>query len=253
MNVPIQNGIPILTNSGVIAFDALNDIISISRTGMAASTFPWDTKIEVVEGLKNKNALIRKDGIIEPNTNFTDSEWIGFIGEDLDPYRDLNAGGPQRHPHAPLLSEIENANATSNLKIGVYRMNTTNRRGNSWTNGSPDITRHIVIEEDYTETSPLRVQELTIQTNSKLTIQDNLLVVSEDINLVDATSELRLAGNSQLIQTHTENSKVSGAGSLFIDQDSPIESTYRYNYMSSPVTSSGNTFVISVRTNGSIP
>lgn len=57
-----------------------------------------------------------------------------------------------------------------------------------------------------------------------------------------------------MIQTHTDNSKISGDGKVYIDQNSEIASKFRYNYMSSPVVSSGNTFVLNdVLKDGSIP
>uniref|UniRef100_UPI0035C862C1 T9SS type A sorting domain-containing protein n=1 Tax=Polaribacter sp. TaxID=1920175 RepID=UPI0035C862C1 len=85
-------------------------------------------------------------------------------------------------------------------------------------------------------------RQLTVNSGNKLSIDNNLLVVSEDITLGNANSEIRLIGNSQLIQTHETASKVTGAGKLLIDQNSPTPSKFRYNYMSSPV--GGTSFTI---------
>ena len=45
-----------------------------------------------------------------------------------------------------------------------------------------------------------------------------------------------MIGTSQLIQTHEDTAKVTGNGNIYIDRNSDIASVYRYNYMSSPVT-----------------
>ena len=74
------------------------------------------------------------------------------------------------------------------------------------------------------------------------------------VTITGINDEIRLAGTrSQLITTHSRNSGISGNGKLYIDQNSDIPSTYRYNYFSSPVTTVGqNTFsVASVMKDGS--
>ncbi|MCL7765551.1 hypothetical protein MPF19_19235, partial [Polaribacter sp. Z014] len=48
----------------------------------------------------------------------------------------------------------------------------------------------------------------------------------------------------QLVQTHPNTSMVSGTGNLLVDQNSTVPSLYRYNYMSSPVTSGTNTYTL---------
>ena len=72
------------------------------------------------------------------------------------------------------------------------------------------------------------------------------MIVSENTTITNITDQIRLIGASQFISTHSSSSQISGNGSLYIDQNSEIASTYRYNYFSSPVTTVGlNTFTIS--------
>ena len=182
--------------------------------------------------------------------------WVVFIDDTLNPYRDLSLGGPERHPHDPLISEIDDASQNSNIQLGYHRTGVTNRTAGAWSNGTPDRARRIVISEDYLHnSSSLSARQLTVNNNSKLSITNNVLIVSGNIN-IKIGSEIRLAGTkSQLITTHTQTSKITGNGKLYIDQNSDISSTYRYNYFSSPVTTVGeNTFFISdVMKDGSIP
>ena len=60
-------------------------------------------------------------------------------------------------------------------------------------------------------------------------------MVTDSINIGNK-AEIRLIGKSQLIQTHKDTAKVTGNGKIYIDRNSDIASVYRYNYMSSPVT-----------------
>lgn len=82
-------------------------------------------------------------------------------------------------------------------------------------------------------------KSLELASSQNLTITNNLLLISDNITL-NSGSELRLAGTSQLIQTHTDSDNISGTGNLFIDQKSNTASIYRFNYLSSPVNSTGS-------------
>ena len=186
----------------------------------------------------------------------TPDRWSVFIDDNLDPYRPDTVGGAERHPHDPLMSEILNASENSNMQLGYHRSGETVRIAGAWNNGIPDRSRRVIINEDYlhNDGSDLSARQLTIDNNSKLTIQDKLLIVSDLVTITGINDEIRLAGTrSQLITTHSRNSGISGNGKLYIDQNSDIPSTYRYNYFSSPVTTVGqNTFsVASVMKDGS--
>jgi subtilisin-like proprotein convertase family protein len=241
-----SNGIE---NSALTDFSDGKDILLLTHP-KSADTKEWKNRYDTNISFEYNTSYIRTDES-SISKNYNQNEWVAFVDDDIPTYYQDEA--VERHPHAPLLSEIDSANdpdpnnvsKESNIAFGKHRFGPTHYTGGNWDNGIPDRSRSVIIAEDYEmTTNRLNARKLTINPTTKLTVVDNLLVVNEDVNLVDATSELRLAGNSQLIQTHTESRKVSGTGALFIDQDSPIESIYRYNYMSSPVTSSGNTFSI---------
>ena len=143
------------------AADWLKDFPRFSRLGR---------DVDVVSGITNNTSYVRNDEILTYNNTYTSSEWTAFVNDNLDPYRDLVAGGPERHPHDPLLSEIENANVTSNMRIGVHNVNPTNRTSNNWDNGFPDRTRRVIIQENFNTSSKLSARQLTVNNNSISTI-----------------------------------------------------------------------------------
>ncbi|TXD47638.1 ice-binding family protein [Polaribacter sp. IC073] len=233
----------VVTNNTLTDFTGNNHIITLSSTNGANS---YASRYDVVASFTNKTSLVRIDEALIPNKNYTTNEWIQFIDPSLNAYRLLVAGGPERHPHAPLTSEIINSNSTANTLLGLHNINTTTRTGNTWSNGFPDRSRHVIIDENYNHTgSKLSARRLVVDNNSKFAITDNLLVVTDEVILTNTTDEIRLIGTSQLIQTHTGPAKVSGNGRLLVDQNSTVPSRYRFNYMSSPVNTIGaSTFTL---------
>lgn len=236
----------LITNSGSTFTGTNNDNITrlIGNDDLLMLSHPksninglndWKNRYETILGLSGDRIYVRSDEVLETNKSFSEEEWIVFVNEDLDPYRDEDLGGPERHPHDPIISEILSATSESNLSLGKHSVNPTTRVGGTWSNGTPDRTRRVIINENYTTSSILKAKELTINSGRKLTVNNNLLIVSENINLASTTSEIRLAGSSQLIQTHANTTEVSGSGKLYIDQNSESPSKFRYNYMSSPV------------------
>ena len=239
-------------DNDITNFSDGNDIIILSTSSDATS---WENRLDVIHSVSNITSMVLKDEESNSVATHDPDRWSVFIDDSLNPYRDAASGGPERHPHDPLISEIgAPTNQNSNAQIGYHRTGETTRIAGAWNNGTPDKSRRIIINQDYLHSgSILSARELTLGNNSKLTIDNNLLIVSENIN-INSGSEIRLAGSrSQLITTHSEDSKISGNGSLYIDQNSDIPSTYRYNYFSSPVTTVGeNTYTIeSVMKDGS--
>lgn len=233
-------GTPI-ENTNLTSFDATNDIITISRANNTGSSNPWDTRLDVIDNISDRTSYVRIDETLVPNTTFTASEWVAFIDDNLDPYRDLAEGGPERHPHDPLISEISSANTDANIHLGLHRINSTTRTGSAWGNGFPDRSRYTIINEDYEHTSnSLSARKLEVQGTNNLTVTDQLLIVTNNTN-INVNAEIRIAGNGQFIQTHTGARDLTGDGVLLIDQNSDVPSIYRYNYMSSPVNTAGNT------------
>ena len=245
----ITSGAISIIDDSVTNFNDGNDIIILSTSSDATS---WENRIDVIQSIGDITSMVLKDKKYNSVYAHDPDRWVAFIDDNLNPY----SGGPDRHPHDPLISEIDDASQNSNIQLGYHTTGETVRTGGAWSSGIPDRSRRVRINEDYNHIgSSLSARQLTVNNNSKLSITNNVLIVSENIN-INSGSEIRLAGTkSQLITTHTQTSKITGNGKLYIDQNSDISSTYRYNYFSSPVTTVGeNTFFISdVMKDGSIP
>ncbi len=231
----------VIANANVTGFDNTNDIITISRISKpGTSNLPWDSRVDVIQGLTDNTSFVRIDETLVPNTTYTASEWVKFIDDDISTtFNDF-----LRHPHAPLLSEITSGvNIEANALLGLHRFGITTRTTNTWNNGYPDRSRFVIIDENYNQTGArLSARKLNVNASRNLSVTDQLLVVTNDIVL---NGEIRLAGSSQLVQTHTSSTKITGSGKLLIDQNSEIANIYRYNYMGSPVvTPSLNTYSV---------
>ncbi|QOD59452.1 T9SS type A sorting domain-containing protein [Polaribacter haliotis] len=90
-----------------------------------------------------------------------------------------------------------------------------------------------------TLTEDADVREVEIEAGGKLVVNSGFRL--QVTNGLEINGDLRLVGDSQLIQTHTGTSLNSGTGNLYKDQNSDLASVYRYNYWSSPVTEVGGT------------
>lgn len=241
------------TNNAVTSFNDGNDIITLSTTNDENS---WANRYDVATDFQYKTSYVRIDETLKPNSNYTKNEWVAFVDQNLNPYRVLELGGPERHPHDPIVSEILNANSETNIQLGLHRVDITTRIGSAWTNGYPDRSRYVEISENYNHIkTTFSARKLVVKNNSKFSISDNLLVVSNDISITNTNDEIRLIDTSQLIQTHTNSSQTFGNGVLLVEQNSTVPSLYRYNYMSSPVNSvNKNTYSLeSVLKDGSNP
>ncbi|QOD60894.1 discoidin domain-containing protein [Polaribacter haliotis] len=242
----IDNTAKVYTNTVLTNLVGENDIITLSTTDDNTS---WANKYDIISSIKDKTSYVRIDETLVPNPIYTESEWVVFIDDALDPYKLLGAGGAERHPHDPLISEIASSNAQANTRLGLHRIDITERTLGAWDNGYPDRSRFVVINEDYNHTSgKLSARKLKVNASTKLSITDNLVVVTNNVLL---NGELRLVSPSQnstaqLIQTHKSASLVSGTGKLLVDQNSTVPSKYRYNYLSSPVKNSAESTTYSV-------
>ncbi|WP_165733994.1 tandem-95 repeat protein [Polaribacter sp. 20A6] len=228
----------IIVNESLTALDdVVNDVIILSSTTGITS---WLNRYDVVSNIANKTSVVRIDERLTPNKDYNEEEWVVFVNDIiddvdyLDPYALLGSGGPERHPHDPLISEILNANQDANTLLGLHRINITTTDDGNWDNGFPDRSRFVVVDENYSHIgSRLSARKLTVNASQKLAVTGNLLVVTNDVIL---NGEIRLVNDSQFIQTHKNASLVTGTGQILLDQNSTVESKYRYNYMSSPVT-----------------
>ncbi|WP_158839180.1 T9SS type A sorting domain-containing protein [Polaribacter sp. L3A8] len=226
----------IITNKDLTDFIGGNDVITLSS---ASDVYSWTNRYDVASSIENNTSVVRIDQTLVPNSTYTESEWVVFIDDAIHTYQSGYGSGdssPKRHSQAPLISEIENSNTEANTLLGLHRIKeTTTNSDGTWDNGFPDRSRYVVIDENYNHSgSKLSARKLDVISAKELRIIDNLLVVTNSILL---NGDIRLTGEtSQLIQTHTNASEVSGKGKLFVDQNSQVDSKYRYNYMSSPVT-----------------
>lgn len=250
--------IPLLSNTlfgnnAITDFSGADNTITVSRAG---NELTWNSRIDVSKNIEDKTGYVRIDEVTTPNKEYLEKEWVAFINNSLNPYRDLSEGGPERHPHDPLLSEIITAKSSSNAKLGFHRINPTERINGVWNNGYPDRSRYVIIKENYHEKdSVLKARKLKVTDNSRLFLDNALLVVTDSVNLVNREDEIRLAKQAELIQTHTNSKQFYGLGKLLIDRETEVASIYRYSYLSSPVNTIGkNTYTISdVLKDGTIP
>ncbi|PWG04736.1 T9SS type A sorting domain-containing protein, partial [Polaribacter aquimarinus] len=249
----------IVDNDLLTDIEGGDDIITLSLTIFGTS---WADRYDAITSVGNRTSYVRIDETLTTNANYTPAEWVVFVDDALNPYRLLGAGGAERHPHDPLISEIVNSNTDANTLLGLHRINITTRTGAAWSNGYPDRSRFVVIDEDYNHTSnKLSARKLTVNASRKLGITDNLLVVTNDVVL---NGDIRLMNSSgasanseaQFIQTHTSASLVNGSGRLLVDQNSTVPSKFRYNYVGSPVKNTSgatNYTVASVLKDGTNP
>jgi len=91
-------------------------------------------------------------------------------------------------------------------------------------------------------TEDATVREIEIEAGGKLIVTTGkYLQVKNGIN---NAGDIRLIGNSQLLQDHTGVSQVTGTGNLYMDQKSTNTNVYQSGYWTSPVTTNGTTFTI---------
>ena len=258
-SVLIKNSTDVITNisanATVIVDDLLtaiaggDDVITLSGTNDATS---YSNRYDAIASFADNTSFVRIDEILIPNKDYEADEWVVFIDDAIETYSNLADTDPnnERHAHVPLISEIANANAEANIRLGLHSIELTDRTSGIWSNGYPDRSRNVKVSEDYNHNdnvlNKLSARKLEVKNGSILSVTDNLLVVTNNIVIATANDEIRLISSNdtnlaQLIQTHTTGSQVTGDGKLLIDQNSKIPSRYRYNYLSSPVNTIGAT------------
>ncbi|MGJ8759609.1 MAG: T9SS type A sorting domain-containing protein [Polaribacter sp.] len=242
-----------VVNDNLTDFFGGDDMITLSTTNDATS---YENRYDVVQSFADNTSYVRIDETLVPNKDYEADEWVIFIDDAIESYSNPSDTDPnnERHAHAPLISEIKNANTEANIRLGLHRIKLTDRITKSgtsvWSNGYPDRSRNVKVSEDYNHNdnvlNKLSARKLEVRNGSTLSVTDNLLVVTNNIVIATANDEIRLISSddtnlAQLIQTHTTASQVTGDGKLLIDQNSTIPSRYRYNYLSSPVNTIGAT------------
>ncbi|QVY63993.1 T9SS type A sorting domain-containing protein [Polaribacter sp. Q13] len=235
----------VIINNDLTKLYGANDIITLSS---ASGIYSWANRYDVISNITNKTSVVRIDETLTTNTTYTPSEWVVFIDDAITPYQPVGTEKEDitaivRHPQDPLISEIKESSTDANTLLGLHRIKkTTTKSDGTWDNGFPDRSRYVVVDEDFEHTgSRLSARKLEVATAKKLAVTNQLLVVTNDITL---EGNIRLVGTSQLVQTHTKTTQISGVGKLLVEQNSEIDSKYRYGYMSSPVNHTGFTYTI---------
>ncbi|AQS94913.1 hypothetical protein BXQ17_12845 [Polaribacter sp. BM10] len=218
-------------NNDLTDISGANDIITLSKVNGVSS---YENRYDIIESFKDKTSYVRIDETLQPNVNYTESEWVVFIDDALDPYNFL-IDSAERHPHDPLISEIESSNSDANTLLGLHRIEKTTRTGGNWNNGYPDRSRYVSVDENYEhQNERLSARKLEVLGSNILAIDNQLLVVTNNLNIT-TNAEIRLVGKSQFVQTHTGVADITGNGKMYVEQNSELANIYRYNYMSSPV------------------
>jgi len=84
------------------------------------------------------------------------------------------------------------------------------------------------------------ISQIYFGSNTNMYVKNEVLYVTENINLSDVTSNLYLRNNSQLIQGGTGSPTNTGLGSLSVYQEGTSDN-FDYNYWCSPVGAPGST------------
>ncbi len=79
------------------------------------------------------------------------------------------------------------------------------------------------------------VKELVVKEGNTLVIEDGIALFIEDGMQLDG--DIRLLGDAQIIQKHSESSKVTGEGKMYRQRKSLHPTKYTVQYLSSPVSS----------------
>ncbi|PQJ68567.1 T9SS type A sorting domain-containing protein [Polaribacter butkevichii] len=246
-----------ITDANVVDFENADDVLVLTK---GTEINAWNGKVDVVSAIADNTSYVRIDETLVPNTAYDATEWVAFIDDTIVTYSDAaNDNTIERHAHAPLLSEIVNANDDANIRPGLHNFGRTRRSNTAWSSGYPDRSRNVQIFKNFSTSDKISARKLEVR-NSIFSITDNLLVVTNEVKITNSTDEIRLISSdntnkAQLIQTHTSTSKVTGAGKLLVDQYATVPSKYRYNYLGSPVNTIGKTnfTVASVLKDGTKP
>ncbi|WP_249988553.1 T9SS type A sorting domain-containing protein [Polaribacter sp. Z014] len=88
-----------------------------------------------------------------------------------------------------------------------------------------------------TLTENANVREVEVETGGILSTASNILL--QVTNGIQNNGDIRLVGNSQLIQTHGGTNLNTGSGNLYVDQKANTSNFYQSGYWSSPVRKAG--------------
>lgn len=110
------------------------------------------------------------------------------------------------------------------------------------TNGCYKLLVKNTANGSLTLTENANVREVEVESSGKLVV--NTATRLQVTNGINNNGDIRLLGTSQLLQTHTGVSQVTGSGFLYKDQEGILTNVYQSGYWTSPVTTNGSTFTI---------
>ncbi|ANW95954.1 hypothetical protein AXE80_06525 [Wenyingzhuangia fucanilytica] len=108
--------------------------------------------------------------------------------------------------------------------------------GEEFDNSATDLVKSVEIKEDVTLSDDANCKCLKISNGAKVTVQANdILTVTHTLN---SNGFIYLYENAQLVQTNATDTN-SGIGKVYQILNEATDSGYRFNYLSSPVQTSG--------------
>lgn len=107
-------------------------------------------------------------------------------------------------------------------------------------NTSDDCYKLLVKTNTLTLSEAADVREIEVESGAILAVNSGIRL--QVTNGIKNNGDIRLVGNSQLVQTHTSTSNLnSGTGNLYVDQKATTTSVYHSGYWSSPVSTTVDT------------
>ncbi|GIZ09920.1 T9SS sorting signal type C domain-containing protein [Flavobacterium sp. UMI-01] len=120
------------------------------------------------------------------------------------------------------------SNASNNVSI---ISNTTTWDGNSWSNGTPNGTNHLVFEGNYTSTSPLECCSCKIHSGDVIFQSNHTLKITNNLSVTGG--KLTFNNQASLVQI---NDNATNFGTIHYQRLTTPVSNLDYTYWSSPVT-----------------
>lgn len=265
--LPVNSSAIEIIDSEMTSFTDGNDIILLTHyKGFSDGTSTWKNRYESGHTFSNTTSYVRNDDITNVTTDFDATQWTAFIDNNIDA-NVTNELSPtqQRSEYDPIITEvIDAANINANVYLGVHYTGNT-LSSNNFANGTPDKSRNVEINSNYSRSAVLNSKNITVNANRTLTLNGTYSVITNNLNnngdiiLADNFTDNGLADTNpafvefkktgQIIQTKRGVNTNSGNGNIFVNQTSAIKSPnsiYRYTYWSSPVVADNNDFVYKV-------
>lgn len=124
---------------------------------------------------------------------------------------------------------VTNGGGTANL--GGFMLNSTTWNGTTWSNNSPDGTKAIIFNANYTIGNDLSACSIQVSNNSTVIVNSGYDVTLSGAIVVDSGSSFTLSSNSNLIQT----SNVSNTGNIIVNRQTFPLLRLDYSMWSAPV------------------